>query len=46
MCVKNGSLDYAPILHQNLHCLQTDQSEIPYDTRHLGVPLGVSKLIS
>ena len=23
-----------------------DQSEIPYDTRHLGVPLGASKLIS
>ena len=23
-----------------------DRSEIPYDTRHLGVPLGVSKLIS
>ena len=53
MCVQNVFLDYgavdancAPILHQNEHYLQTDQTEIPYDTRHLGAPSGASKLIS
>ena len=52
-CFKNGFLDYgalganhAPILHQNQHCLQIDRSKIPYDTHHLEVPLGASKLIS
>jgi len=50
---QNGFLDYgalganyAPILHQNKHCLQIDQTKIPYDTRHLWGPSGVSKLIS
>jgi hypothetical protein len=32
--------NYVPILHQNYHCLQTDQSEILYDACHLGVLLG------
>jgi hypothetical protein len=43
-CVQNGFLDYgalgancAPLLHQ---------SEIPYNTRHQGVPSGAFKLIS
>jgi len=51
-CVQNGFLAYtalganrAPSLHRNKHYLQTDQSEITYDTRHLEVPSGVSKLI-
>ena len=52
-CVQNCFLDYgalgpngASILHQNLRCLQMDRSEIPYDTRHQGVPSGGSKLFS
>jgi hypothetical protein len=52
-CLDNGFWSYgalvanhAPILQRNSHCLQTDQSEIPYDTRHLGDLLGASKLTS
>jgi hypothetical protein len=52
-CVQNGCLDYgalgancAPMLHRNWQCLQMDRREIPYDTRHQGVPSGASKLIS
>ena len=50
-CFHNGFRAYgalcanhAPILH--LNCLQTDWSEIPYDTHDLGVLSGASKLIS
>ena len=52
-CIQNIFLDYgalvsnyAPILHRNKHYLQMDRSEIQYDTRHLGVPLSLIKLIS
>ena len=34
------------IWHQREHCLQIDQNEIPHDPRHVGVPLGASKIIS
>jgi hypothetical protein len=34
----------APIMHQNLHHLQKDRKEILHDRRHLGVPLGASKM--
>jgi hypothetical protein len=51
-CVQNGFLAYgalgancAPNLHWNLHSPYRP-NEIPYDTRHLGVPMGASKLIS
>jgi hypothetical protein len=42
-----GTLDAncAPILHQNLYYHQTDRSEIPYDTRHLGFPSVASTLM-
>ena len=42
-----GALDTycAPILHQNLYYQQTDRSEIPYDTRHLGFPSVASTLM-
>ena len=50
-CFHNGFWAYgalcanhAPVLHRN--CLQTDWSEIPYDTHDLGVLSGASKLIS
>jgi hypothetical protein len=36
----------APILHQKLHYLQTDWTELPLEPRHLGVPSSVSKTIS
>jgi hypothetical protein len=36
----------APILHQELHYLQTDRSELPLEPRYLGVPSSVSKMIS
>jgi hypothetical protein len=36
----------APILHQDWHYLQTDQNEVPLEPHHLGVPSGVSKMIS
>ena len=38
--------DRAPILHRNQKYLQMDRSKILYDTRHLVVPSGASKLIS
>ena len=50
-CVQNDFPAYgmfganrAPILHR--HWLLIDQNEIPLDPRHLGVPSGVSKMIS
>jgi hypothetical protein len=36
----------APILRLDQHYLQTDWNELPLDTHHLGVPLGVPKMIS
>jgi hypothetical protein len=36
----------SPILHRHKHCLQTERREIPYDPRHLDVPMGASKMIS
>jgi hypothetical protein len=36
----------APILRQDWHYLQTDQNELPLWPRHLGVPSGVSNMIS
>jgi hypothetical protein len=35
----------APILHQDSHRLRADQSELPLDPHHLGVPLGAPKMI-
>jgi hypothetical protein len=37
---------HAPILHQDLHYLQTDWIELPLEPRHHGVSLGASKTIS
>jgi hypothetical protein len=37
---------HAPILRQDWHYLQTDQNELPLEPRQLGVPSGVSKMIS
>jgi hypothetical protein len=52
-CVKNDfwaygmfGVDRAPILHRHKYFLQMDQSEIPHNPRHLGVPSGASKMIS
>jgi hypothetical protein len=36
----------APILHQELHYLQMDRSELPLEPRHLGVPSSAPKMIS
>jgi hypothetical protein len=36
----------APILHQVQHYLETDQTELPLEPRHLGVGSSSSKLIS
>jgi hypothetical protein len=36
----------APILHRHSHRLRADQSELPLDPRHLGVPLVAPKMIS
>jgi hypothetical protein len=36
----------APILHQELHYLQTDRTELPLEPHHLGVPSSVSQTIS
>jgi hypothetical protein len=36
----------APMLHQDLHYLQTEWIELPLEPRHLGVPLVASKTIS
>jgi hypothetical protein len=35
----------APILHQELHYLQTNRRELPLEPRHLGVPSGAPKMI-
>jgi hypothetical protein len=52
-CVENDfwaygmfGADRAPILHRHKYCLQMDRSVISHDPRHLGVPSGVSKMIS
>jgi hypothetical protein len=52
-CVQNDFWGYgtfganrAPILHWNLHCLQTDRNKILHNPRHLGVPSGASKSVS
>jgi hypothetical protein len=37
---------YAPILRQDLHNLQTGRNELLVEPRNLGVPSGVSKMIS
>jgi hypothetical protein len=36
----------ALILHQELHYVQTERSELPLELRHLGVPSSASKMIS
>ena len=38
--------NYAPILRQVYHYLQTDRDELLLEPRHLGVSSGVSKIIS
>jgi hypothetical protein len=38
--------NHAPILRQDKHYLQMDQSELPFESCHLGVPSGASKMIS
>jgi hypothetical protein len=35
----------APILHQDYHYLQTNETELPLEPLHLGVPLAVSKMV-
>jgi len=35
-----------PILDQDLHDLQTDQTKHPLEPLYLGVPSGVSKVVS
>jgi hypothetical protein len=52
-CVQNDFCAYgmfsasrAPILNQDYHYLQTNQNELPFEPRHVGVPSGVSKMIS
>jgi hypothetical protein len=40
------STNGAPIMNRHQHYLQMDQNETPHDLRHLGVPSGVSKIIS
>jgi hypothetical protein len=44
----NGTFDAnrAPILHQELHYLQTDRTELALEPHHLGVPSSASKMIS
>jgi hypothetical protein len=39
-------INRAPILHQELHYLQTDRTELLVEPRHLGVPSSASKTIS
>ena len=38
--------NHEPILHQDQHYLQTDQTEHPLEPHHLGVPTGASKMVS
>jgi hypothetical protein len=44
----NGLFDAncAPILHLELHYLQTDQTVLPLVPRHIGVPSSAFKMIS
>jgi hypothetical protein len=37
--------NHVSILHQQKHCVQTDQNKIPRDARHQGVPSAASKMI-
>ena len=53
MCVQIDFLAFgmfhanrAPILHQDQHYLQTDQTELPLEPLHLGVQIGASKMVS
>jgi hypothetical protein len=52
-CVQNDFCGYctfganrAPTLNWNLHCLQIDRNDLPFEPRHPGVPSGASKLNS
>ena len=36
----------APIIHKDQHYLQTERTELPLEPLHLGVPSGVSKMVS
>jgi hypothetical protein len=52
-CVQNDFLAYgmfgatgASVLHLHKHCLETDRNKIPDDPHHVGVPSGLSKIIS
>jgi hypothetical protein len=52
-CVQNDfwaydmfSTNHAPILNPHQHYLQIDQTTIPHDPHHLGLPSGASKTIS
>jgi hypothetical protein len=52
-CVRNDCRAYgtyganhAPILHQDYHYVQTNQKELSFEPCNLGVPTGVSKMIS
>jgi hypothetical protein len=52
-CLKNDfwaygtvSVNRAPILRQDYHCLQTDQNKLPVEPHKLGVPSSASKTIS
>jgi len=38
--------NHAPILHQDKHYLQMDQTELPLGPLNLGVPSGASKIVS
>jgi hypothetical protein len=40
-----SSANHAPILRWHYHYLQTERNKIQHDPRHLGVPLGESKMI-
>ena len=51
-CIQNDCRAYgtfdanrAPILRQDWHSLQMGRNELPSEPRHLGVPLGASKII-
>jgi hypothetical protein len=41
-----SSANRAPTMQWHLHCLQMDRNEILHDPHHLGVPSGVSKMLS
>jgi len=36
----------APILHEDYHYLKRDQTKLPLEPLHLGVPSGASKMVS